>query len=297
VERAKPSETLGVTPLDHLTGRAPAKINLALHVTGKRADGYHLLDSLVVFADVWDSLAVSRSRTPGIALSVDGPFAEGVPTGPANLIWRAAQAVGLPEDGGVAVHLTKRLPHAAGIGGGSADAAAMLRLMASLCDRPLPDPAAVLALGADVPVCLHGCAVRMGGIGDTLTEVPDLPPIWAVLVNPGVAVPTGAVFARLADPERPPLPALPDTWADAETLLAWLARTRNDLQEPARAECRPIGRVLQTLGAAVGCRLARMSGSGATCFGLFTDPDAARHAARTIAEAEPAWWVVPARLS
>ena len=286
-----------MTPTGPLAGQARAKINLALHVTGRRADGYHLLDSLVVFADVGDSLTVTRRAAPGLALHVSGPFAEGVPTGQANLIWRAAEMAGLPDRGGLEVDLVKRLPHAAGIGGGSADAAAMLALMAALCERPMPDPARVLALGADVPVCLHGRAVRMRGIGETLSAVPDLPPIWAVLVNPGVSVPTASVFARLERTGGAPLPPLPDAWPDAGALLSWLDRTRNDLEAPARAECPAVAQVLRALAGLPGCRLARMSGSGATCFGLFAGPDAARLAAGDLAGAHPGWWVVPTRLS
>jgi 4-diphosphocytidyl-2-C-methyl-D-erythritol kinase len=259
---------------------APAKINLTLHVTGQRADGYHLLDSLVVFAGVGDTVAVA----PGQGFAVTGPQAALLPPSDDNLCLRAARAMG----GGVAVTLDKVLPVASGIGGGSADAAATLRAMARL-GRPLPDAAAVVALGADVPVCLAGRAVRMTGVGEGLAPV-SVPPAWLVLVNPGVGVSTPAVFRELARRDNPAMPSrLPDL-PDAQALAAFVAAQRNDLEAPAIALAPVIAQVKQAIAAQPGCLLARMSGSGATCFGLFAGEAPARNAAMAIARAQPDWW-------
>lgn len=271
--------------IDDASHRAFAKINLALHVTGKRADGYHLLDSLVAFADYGDTVLICDQQegdAPRIRIEVSGPMAEGVPTGPDNLVWRAVDLMAQPEDPPIRIDLWKGLPHAAGIGGGSADAAAALRAMRDLRGRALPSADAILSLGADVPVCLHGQSVRMRGIGEELTPAPQLPPVWAVLLNPGVAVPTKDVFARLANRNGSGLPDMPREWTSAEQLFAYLGRTRNDLQDPACQICRPIREALLLLRDLPGCGFSRMSGSGATCFGLFSDPDAARKASERL---------------
>lgn len=264
--------------------QALAKVNLALHVTGQREDGYHLLDSLVVFADIGDRLTFSPA--PELSLSVTGPLADGVPTGPENLILRAASV--LPQGVGARITLHKHLPHAAGIGGGSADAAATLRGLARLWGCALPDPLAVLSLGADVPVCLSASPQRMAGIGETLSPVPALPPLFAVLVNPRVALPTGPVFRGLASKRNPALD--PPDWHGFDSFLDWLTRQRNDLEPPALKLAPEIGRALQALRAS-GATLARMSGSGATCFGLFETNALAVYAARKIREVQPGWWV------
>ncbi|CTQ32297.1 4-(cytidine 5'-diphospho)-2-C-methyl-D-erythritol kinase [Jannaschia rubra] len=252
------------------TAFAPAKVNLTLHVTGRRRDGYHLLDSLVAFADVVDVLTVER----GDALTVCGPFADGVPTDDRNLIRRALRLAGTPR----AVMLEKNLPHPAGLGGGSSDAAAVLRLVGAC-----PDPAALLSLGADVPVCMTPRAQRMRGIGEILSPVP-MPPLHAVLINPGVALPTGRVFAGLATTDNRPMDALPD----AGPTLDWLARQRNDLEPPARQIAPVIGDVLSALREA-GADIARMSGSGATCFGLWPSRALADKAAHELTLS--GWWV------
>ena len=248
---------------------APAKLNLALHVTGRRADGYHLLDSLVCFADIGDRVTL----TPGpLSLTIDGPFAAGLAAEADNLCLRAARLAG----GQAALHLHKTLPVASGIGGGSADAAAVLRGLARM-GHPLPERAE--RLGADVPVCLMGLPARMQGIGERLTPLPALPPLHLVLVNPGLAVPTPAIFAQLDRRDGAPLPPIP-AFLDAPALIGWLQGMRNDLQPPAIALAPVIAEVLQALDAQ-GAQLARMSGSGATCFGLFPDaPRAAAAAAR-----------------
>lgn len=269
---------------------APAKVNLALHVTGRRADGYHLLDSLVAFPRVGDSLAAAPAEE--WSLAIDGPFAAGLEAGPDNFVLRAAAL--FPPGPALALRLAKQLPVASGIGGGSADAAAALRLIARLRAAALPAPAAVLGLGADVPVCLAGQPARMSGIGEVLVPL-RLPPAWLVLVNPGVPVPTGAVFARLASRDNPPLGPLP-AFADAPALAGYLAAQRNDLEPPARAVAPVVGEVIAALGQAPGCRIVRMSGSGATCFGLFATEAPAEAAAADIRRRAPGWWVAAAPL-
>lgn len=268
---------------------APAKVNLALHVTGRRGDGYHLLDSLVVFAGVGDDLRLEAAAQT--QLVVDGPRAIGVPVDSSNL---ALRAVALLDGPPVAIRLTKRLPAAAGIGGGSADAAAVLRALLARGYRPRGDLAALaLSLGADVPVCLAGRPARMSGIGETLATLPPLPRAWLVLVNPGVPVPTGACFAALAGRFGDPLPAPPaGGWPDARALADWLGARRNDLEAPARRLAPEVGTALSALSAIPDCLLARMSGSGATCFGLFADAPSAHSAAAALTR--PGWWAAAA---
>lgn len=264
---------------------APAKVNLTLHVTGRRADGYHLLDSLVAFPAIGDVIRVEKAEKT--TLTVIGPFAGAVPTGPDNLVLKAAALMDAP----AAITLEKTLPPASGIGGGSADAAATLRALAALYDLALPDTEALLRLGADVPVCMETGTVRMRGIGEELDPVAG-PLEWPmVLVNPLTEVPTAEVFRRLASPDNPPMP---DEIYDPAffEFPDWLGRQRNDLEAPAREVAPVIGDVIEAILAETGCRFARMSGSGATCFGLFDHGPDAVEAARVIAEAHPGWWVV-----
>jgi 4-diphosphocytidyl-2-C-methyl-D-erythritol kinase len=273
---------------------APAKVNLALHVTGRRADGYHLLDSIVVFADIGDWLTLERSDA--LSLTVTGPRAAGVPADRRNLIWRAAELFPAGT-GGAAITLDKQLPHAGGIGGGSADAAAALKGLSALWGLPLPDDAAVLSLGADVPVCMAARPARMSGIGEVLDPLPVLPPLWLLLVNPGVELPTSAVFAGLAARENPPLPGIPPSgWRDAADFAGWLCDARNDLEGSARDAAPAVAAAIDSLEAQSGCLMARMSGSGATCFGLFALPEAAREARARLATAQPDWWVADAAM-
>ncbi|GLI93553.1 4-(cytidine 5'-diphospho)-2-C-methyl-D-erythritol kinase [Methylocystis echinoides] len=286
-----------------LSTRAPAKINLTLHILGRRADGYHALESLVVFSGAGDTL----SLTPGAALSLDvtGPTAPAAGASDDNLVLRAARNLAGRIEGlrlG-AFRLEKRLPVAAGIGGGSSDAAAALRLLAHANDLAADDPRlyeAARATGSDVPVCLAGRARIMRGAGESLGPLLSLPLLPAVLINPGVPVETRPVFARLglqpgesvsggAHPEIP-------SGADAPALLALLEKGRNDLEDPACLQAPVIVDVLAVLRAARGCRLARMSGSGATCFALFTTPQTAARAARAIRRQHPEWWVKTAAL-
>ena len=276
---------------------AKAKVNLALHVVGRRADGYHLLDSLVVFPSIADHLTVRTGTADGVRLSVDGRFAADVPGGAENLVCQAAQALAgaLSPDRPVAIEatLTKRLPVASGIGGGSADAAAMLRALCRLWGRrPAPEAlhAIAAALGADVPMCLDQTQARARGIGDALTPLPDLPAMDILLVNPGIPVATPSVFRALAGADNPPLPPLPDRFADADALVAWLETTRNDLEAAATTVAPAVAEVVGALRETAGCRFARMSGSGATCFGLYADAAGARAAADEIARTRPGWW-------
>ena len=271
-----------------LTRNACAKINLTLHVTGQRPDGYHLLDSLVCFADVADEITVTAA--PDLSLSVDGPLGAGVPDDNRNLVMQAAQLFAHPQ--GARIRLTKHLPHAAGIGGGSADAAAALLALAELWDAPLPDD--IVGLGADVPVCLSPAALRMRGVGELLDPVPPFPEAHAVLVNPAVAVETPPVFKALDQKQNPPMPHDIPAFEDVAALAAWCGQQRNDLETPARQIAPVIGAALDALR---GTLLARMSGSGATCFGLCANKAQADHLAAQIAADQPLWWVKSVRLS
>ena len=265
-----------------LQEHAPAKVNLTLHVTGRRSDGYHLLDSLVAFADVGDILTAEPADA--LSLEVTGPMATDVPTGPENLVLAAARLFEAPC--GARLVLDKHLPAAAGIGGGSSDAAAALRLLSRLWEQPMPDGS--VALGADVPMCLDPRVQRVTGVGETSLPIDIVPPLPAVLVNPGVPVATPEAFKRLMHRDNPPMPAeLPRLSCPAEA-ADWIATQRNDLAAPARAIAPEIGAVLAALS---GARLARMSGSGATCFGLYETRAEADRAAAEIARAEPSWWV------
>ncbi|WP_171208994.1 MULTISPECIES: 4-(cytidine 5'-diphospho)-2-C-methyl-D-erythritol kinase [unclassified Ruegeria] len=263
---------------------APAKINLTLHVTGQRSDGYHLLDSLVVFADVGDHLTFHPG--PALSIEVSGEFAQGVPTDDRNLVWRAAQAV----DWTGQITLNKALPHGGGIGGGSSDAAATLRALGGA------DTAVALSLGADVPVCGRGKATRMQGIGEDLSPA-VLPPLPALLVNPGVSVPTGPVFQALDRKDNPAMPADIDVFDSVTTCAEWLSTQRNDLQIPACSVAPQIIDVLDALGDTRDVLLARMSGSGSTCFALYPTMKAAHFAAYEIGAAQPDWWVRATTLS
>lgn len=269
---------------------APAKINLTLCVTGRRSDGYHLLDSLVVFADVGDRIVVEDADT--LSLAVDGPRAAGVPTDDSNLVMRAAR---LLPGRGARLTLTKVLPAASGIGGGSSDAAAALRALSRLHGLETPPADSVLSLGADVPVCLFARPVRMTGIGEALEPLAGLPELPAVLVNPGCEVSTPTVFRALEQCDNAAMGPVP-AFVDAAGMCDWLAAQRNDL-EPAACRVAPIvSDVLAALRDRKSCRLARMSGSGATCFGLFPDRRSADRAADEIRRAHPDWWSVSTTL-
>ncbi len=263
---------------------APAKINLTLHIVGQRADGYHLLDSLVVFADQGDFVAVQRQAK--MRFDVTGPMAAGVPTGEGNLVRRAAAAAGVAD---AHIVLEKHLPAASGIGGGSADAAATLRALWRSHGVTPPSDAALLRLGADVPVCLAATTARMSGIGEVIEPVASFPPLAAVLVNPGVPVPTPDAFRALAEKSNPAMPPIPG-FANAAACRIWLTARRNDLQTPVVALVPVVGQVLSALRD-LGAQPARMSGSGATCFGLFDTGAQAEAAARALRQTHAGWWV------
>jgi len=278
---------------------APAKVNLTLRVIGRRTDGYHDIESLVVFAALGDELAFTPGRI--LKLSVRGPTARAAGGLADNLVLKAARALaerveGL-KTGGFA--LAKRLPVAAGLGGGSSDAAAALRLLARANRIALGDPRlheAARATGADVPVCLDPRPRVMRGIGEILSAPLELPRLPAVLVNPGVAVPTKDVFADLRLAPRAEaaasLPALDraEDWSRAE-LMAALSAGRNDLEASAVALQPVIAKVVAAIRRTPGCEFARMSGSGATCFGLYASSRAAVAAARVLRSKHPGWWV------
>jgi 4-diphosphocytidyl-2-C-methyl-D-erythritol kinase len=278
---------------------APAKVNLTLRVLGRRADGYHELESLVVFAAIGDALTFKPGRE--LALVVRGPTAAASGDVGDNLVLKAGRALA---SGSASLRLgrfmlAKRLPVAAGLGGGSADAAAALRLLARANRIALDDPrlmAAARATGADVPVCIDPRPRMMSGIGEILSRPLRIARLPAVLVNPRVSVPTREVFAVLAAPplaEKPRLPAVDAVEESRAGLIAFVTRSGNDLEAPALKLHPAIGETLASLHALDGCRLARMSGSGATCFALFDSGRAAAAAARVLRARHPHWWIRP----
>jgi len=281
---------------DSVVEHAPAKVNLTLRVLGRRADGYHDIESLVAFARIGDRLTFAPGGA--LELKLSGPYASATGEPGDNLVLKAARALAATVDGielGRFV-LDKRLPVAAGLGGGSADAAAALRLLARVNALATDDPrlfAAARSAGADVPVCLEARPRMMRGIGDRLAEPLDLPALAAVLVNPGVAVATKDVFARLglSPGERRAVETAAIVPAERGALLSFLADHPNDL-EPATMSLAPIiADVLAQLRALPECRFCRMSGSGATCFALFDTARAAAAAARALKAAHADWWV------
>ena len=280
---------------------ARAKVNLALHITGQQPDGYHLLDSLVVFPQIGDRLAIEAAGE--LDLQVEGPFARDL-TGPVeeNLILKAVRSfaekagIDVPQ---VRLTLTKRLPVASGIGGGSSDAATTLRLLEDFTGTYLAEEelhALALTLGADVPVCLFPEPQIMRGIGGDLSAGPDLPPCGIVLVNPRVGVSTPEVFKSMEQRDNAPMDLMPEKFETLASLVAYLASCRNDLQDPAKGLCPEIGQVLSKLEADTRIDLARMSGSGATCFGL-CELNAAMDVERALRSSHPDWWIASGPLS
>lgn len=278
---------------------APAKLNLYLHVLGRRDDGYHLLDSLVAFADIAD--VVTARPASALSIEVAGPFAGGL-QGDAreNLVWRAAAALAARAgiEPGAALALEKNLPVASGIGGGSSDAAAALRALGELWRLDLGErqfQGLAQSLGADVPVCLFGEPAWIGGIGEIVAPAPPLPPCWVVLANPGVSLATPEVFGAhtgaFSEPAR-----FETAPVDAAALARLLETRRNDLAAPALALAPEISDVLRALEAEPGALLARMSGSGATCFALFAGESAAEAAQRRLRAAHSGWWVAAGKL-
>ncbi|MEI9417284.1 4-(cytidine 5'-diphospho)-2-C-methyl-D-erythritol kinase [Mesorhizobium sp. Cs1321R2N1] len=280
------------------TWAAPAKINLALHVTGRRPDGYHLIESLAVFTRFGDSIEIAPAE--GDDFTVSGRYAPDVPPDGDNLVLKARdalrQAAGLRSAPPVIIRLEKNLPVASGVGGGSSDAAAVLRGLADSwgLDIASAELARIgLSLGADVPMCLAAKPLVARGIGEELSMVPDFSALGLVLVNPGTPVSTAEIFAALSRRDNEPLPPLPRS-IEFHSLRNWLEITRNDL-EPAALAMRPaIGRALSWLDKA-GSGFSRMSGSGATCFGLFETGNVAKRAAAEIRSRQPDWFVAATR--
>lgn len=269
-----------------LTELAPAKVNLSLLVTGRRDDGYHLLDSVVVFGPAADRLHARAAS--GLSLRIEGPFGSSLATEADNLVLRAARALAAQtgHSAGAELVLEKHLPVASGIGGGSADAAAALRLLCRLWGVECDMATLPLTLGADVPVCVTSRAAHMCGVGDELAPLPRLPPCGLLLVNPGVGVATADVFRARTGPFSRPA-ALPRSWGNAAALAASLLALGNDLETPAIGLAPVIGEVLHSLRALPGCLVARMSGSGATCYALFAEPASAERAADAV---PGGWW-------
>lgn len=278
---------------------APAKVNLALHVVGRRSDGYHELHSLVVFAGVADELLLLGTSTD--RLTVTGPFAAAAGSGDANLVNRAVTAFRSHWPGQVPdtldLQLRKNLPVAAGLGGGSADAAAALRLLAAMCPAPPSDgelEELALTLGADVPACLDTRPSIVSGIGETVTRLKTFPECHLVLVNPLVPVVTADVFRRLEQRSNPPMPPLPAPLTRPAQLGLWLTETRNDMETAAIGLVPQIGDAIATMAGIDGCMLARMSGSGGTVFGVFGSGARAHQVAHDLRELWPAYWVAAA---
>jgi 4-diphosphocytidyl-2-C-methyl-D-erythritol kinase len=277
---------------------ARAKINLYLHVVGRRGDGYHELDSLVAFAELGDRLSFAPAAD--LTLSVDGPFAPGLDAGPGNLVLKSAGLLRARFGGtkGAAIRLEKHLPVAAGLGGGSADAAAALIGLSRLWGLAAgPEELAPLAteLGADVAVCLAGRPSFMGGIGERMEPAPALPELGMILANPGVPLPTREVFAARTGPFSDPA-RFAGPVSHAEELVRLLKGRRNDLTEPALRLVPQIGEVLSSLEEVPGVLLAHMSGSGATCFGLTRSFAEAERGAGWLRARHPKWWVAATRL-
>lgn len=271
---------------------APAKINLSLHITGQRDDGYHLLDSLVVFTKAGDTVAAQFATEDSLAIT--GRFSTTLQVESDNLVLRARDMVRrlVPDLPAVALTLEKSLPIASGIGGGSSDAAATIRALMKLAHLHIdPDTiySTALTLGADVPMCLAAQPLHVRGVGEILKPVETLPLLNIVLVNPGVGVSTPDVFKRLASRHNAPQPALPDG-LDFEGFSMWLSQRRNDMQTAAIEIAPEIGDALDALRLA-GATVFRMSGSGATCFGLFKTAAQAKLASQIIASAHPSWYV------
>ena len=284
-----------------ITERASAKINLFLHVGDKRADGFHPVQSLAVFTDLGDELAMETAS--GLSLTIDGPFAKGLDGESDNLVLRAANSLlgkRALDSQGAKLTLTKNLPVASGIGGGSADAAAALRGLRQLWsvakdDVTLRDIAA--GLGSDIPACLLSRPCFMEGRGEILRIVESMPRVPMLLVNPCVPVPTREVFAALKDRSGVDMALPRGRFSDTADLLRFLETTRNDLEEPARRIQPVIGEVLRALCDLPGALFARMSGSGATCFGIFADDDCCVRAAALLKNAHPGWWIAPTFVS
>ena len=271
---------------------AHAKVNLTLHVVGQRANGYHELQSLVCLTEFGDQIHL----TPDVDFSfqVTGPYAAGIPVDDRNLVVQAAKFMAKKHSKTLdcQIILEKNLPMASGIGGGSSDAAAMMRALSQYWSVPLPNADELMALGADIPVCMTTGLTLMEGAGEDLTQLSTAPNWGVVLVNPNVGVSTPAVFNALNSKHNPPMQDVAGNCVD----IAWLGDQRNDLELPAMAMVPEVATVVDAISAAPQNQVARMSGSGATCFGLFADVVLAKAAASYLQKAYPNWWVVATKL-
>ena len=279
---------------------APAKINLYLHVTGRLDNGYHTLDSLIGFADIGDRVEITPS--PDFQFEVDGPYARSfqpkeLDSSPSssNLVTQAAWALSRATQKvpNIYARLTKNLPLGSGLGGGSSDAAAIIWGLLEWWGLPKNMPylnGLMARLGADIPVCLNCQSARIRGIGDILDPVPDIPEMPIVLVYPGRPCPTADVFMRYQGSFKEPVP-LPETFGSIDRFATFLATVDNDLMEAACEIVPEINNVIQALETQKGCKIARMSGSGSSCFALFGNEADARNAAVTLADENPDWWV------
>lgn len=283
-----------------LSRQAPAKINLALHVLGQQANGYHELDSLVVFADICDYLEAEQVRGAD-CLTIHGPFGSSLEANYDNLVLKAVAAVRTLQGnskGGIAFKLKKNLPVSSGIGGGSADAAAALELISeiwpSISNQSIDNIAR--SLGADIPMCLVQTPLRATGLGEKIETIPHLPSMAIVLINPLVPISTPAVFDNLEQKSNQLISDIGQGWRDFGEMISFLDQTRNDLASPARILVPQIAEIEQAMGAQQHCALARMTGSGATIFGLFKNLAQAKTAADKLATKFPAYWVKAGRV-
>ncbi len=271
---------------------APAKVNLALHVLARRADGYHEISSLVAFTALGDRLTIAPSRSRG--LTVQGPFADRVPHDESNLVAQALRSLGCEDE--VTITLDKQLPVEAGLGGGSSNAATAMQMTARLLGLDLPAPPSTLTLGCDIPACLHGQPALVGGLGEQITPVPSIPNFFSVLVFPMFPLPTKDVYQALTKPCGQALD-MPPTGNNRAAFISWLREQANDLEAAAITLEPRIRDVIATIRATSGCLLARMSGSGAACFGLYDNRSDAVRATRSIATSHAHWWVRGTRLA
>ena len=271
---------------------AHAKVNLTLHVVGQRANGYHELQSLVCLTEFGDQIHLSPAAD--FSFQVIGPNASGIPVDESNLVVQAAKFMAQKHSKSLdcQIILEKNLPMASGIGGGSSDAAAVMRALSQYFSVPLPNVDELMTLGADIPVCMTTGLTLMEGAGEDVTQLSAAPNWGVVLVNPNVGVSTPAVFNALNSKRNLPMQDVAENCVD----IAWLGDQRNDLESPAMAIVPEVGAVVDAISAAPHCQMARMSGSGATCFGVFADIKHANAAAERLQRAHPDWWVVSTKI-
>ncbi len=275
--------------------RANAKVNLALHVIGQRSDGLHCLDSIVAFPNHGDELLFQKANE--LTLSISGPFGEQLlkeTTKVSNIVISAAKLL-KDNKNGASIHLIKNLPIASGIGGGSSNAAMTIRALSKLWNKQIPNLDEIIELGADVPVCLSNGLQRMEGIGQICSELSAPPQMWIVLANPGIKIPTAKIFDLLSFKQNAQLEPIPNL-TDKDNFFEYLGRQRNDLEAVTSSLFPEVKYLLQIIKSTRECRLCRMSGSGATCFGLYTEKKHAQRAEKLIKESFSKAWVMSASL-